>query len=94
MGRSERRSRPPTRLGEAVEGLIEGLAPHRSGTSFVAPDLPLDGPVALAIRDVAQRLGRPVSVIEAHERAVRRRGEADALAAAVPQTAAQHHPPA
>jgi CelD/BcsL family acetyltransferase involved in cellulose biosynthesis len=69
--------------GPALDALIEGLSPPGSGIGLVAPDLPLDGPVAAAMIEGAARAGRPVRILDRRERAVCRRapgGPADVRA--------------
>jgi CelD/BcsL family acetyltransferase involved in cellulose biosynthesis len=70
-------------LEAAVGGLIEGLAPASAGGSLIVPDVPLDGAVASAFRVAAVTRGRPVDVLEAHERAVLSRDAGEARAALV-----------
>jgi len=66
-----------TEIEEAVTGLIEGIAtPERS---LILPDLPLAGQVATAMLIAAERLRRPVEIVDSHRRAALfRSGEAAA----------------
>lgn len=50
----------------AVTALVDGLAAHGS---LIVPDLPLEGPVAAAFLQAANRAGRPVDVLDRHQRA-------------------------
>lgn len=69
--------------GEAVEAtvaaLLHGLAPATGGLSFIAADIPLDGPVANALAIAARRNKRPVDILDAHMRAALARSDAGAL---------------
>jgi CelD/BcsL family acetyltransferase involved in cellulose biosynthesis len=56
-------------LDAAVARLIEGLAPTDRGQSLILPDMPLDGLVALAVKDAARRAGRPIALLDQHLRA-------------------------
>ena len=50
----------------AVTTLVDGLAAHGS---LIVPDLPLEGPVAAAFMEAATRAGRPVDILDRHQRA-------------------------
>jgi CelD/BcsL family acetyltransferase involved in cellulose biosynthesis len=52
----------------AVATLLEGLAPKAKGLTFIAPDMPMESPVATALIDAAHRRGRPVDILDAHGR--------------------------
>ena len=54
-------------IAPAVGALVAGLAGRGS---LIVPDLPLDGPVAAALRAAATRANRPVDVLDRHVRAV------------------------
>lgn len=73
-----------TEIEEAVTGLIEGIA--TSERSLIVPDLRLAGPVAAAMLIAAERLRRPVEIVDAHRRAALfRSGEAaEDIRAALP----------
>ncbi len=58
-----------------VATLLDGLAPPGSGVSLIAPDLPLEGPVAAALIAAARRHNRPVDVLDGHVRAMLDRAE-------------------
>lgn len=68
---------------EAVEpvasALVHGLAPAEGGRTFIAADIPLDGPVAMAFAAAARRNNRPVDILDAHVRATLVRSEPGAL---------------
>jgi CelD/BcsL family acetyltransferase involved in cellulose biosynthesis len=53
----------------ALDLLVEGLAPARSRFSLVFPDIRTDGRIAMALRDLAGRQGRPFALLGAHVRA-------------------------
>jgi len=55
-------------VAPAVATMLEGLAPKAKGLTFIAPDMPMDSPVAAALIETAQRLGRPVDVLDPHVR--------------------------
>jgi CelD/BcsL family acetyltransferase involved in cellulose biosynthesis len=52
----------------AVATLLEGMAPKARGLTFIAPDMPLESPVAVALMETAKRLSRPVDVLDPHVR--------------------------
>ena len=62
-------------VAPAVAALLDGLAPAGSGTSLIAADLPLEGPVAVALIDAARRHNRPVDILDGHVRAALDRSE-------------------
>ena len=57
-------------VGIATAALLDGLAPPESGTSLIAADLPMEGPVAKALVAAALRQARPVDVLDGHVRAM------------------------
>lgn len=61
-------------LAAGALAIVDGLPGEGS---LVVPALPLDGAVAAALLDAAEAAGRPVAVLEAHRRAVLRRGPHD-----------------
>jgi CelD/BcsL family acetyltransferase involved in cellulose biosynthesis len=65
-------------LDAGVAALVEGLAPEGSGRSVIVPDLPIDSSIARALVRLAQTSGRPLSFLDAHERAMLKRSEAGA----------------
>jgi CelD/BcsL family acetyltransferase involved in cellulose biosynthesis len=67
----------------ALACLVEGLAPEGSGLSLVLPDMPLDGPVAEAVRAVAAVDARPLVLLDEHRRAMVTRQGVDGLRAAL-----------
>ncbi len=62
----------------AVDALIAGLAPDNSGLSLIMPDMPVDGVAADAVRAFAADSGRPLAVLDDHERAILTRGPVEA----------------
>ncbi len=54
--------------------LVEGLAPHDSGTSLILPEMATEGAIADALRAVAERSGRPLALLGEHRRAMLVRG--------------------
>jgi CelD/BcsL family acetyltransferase involved in cellulose biosynthesis len=62
-------------VGTAAAALLDGLAPPESGTTFIAADLPMEGPVAKALVAAALRQSRPVDVLDGHVRAMLSRSE-------------------
>lgn len=55
-------------VAPATAAMLEGLAPKARGLSFIAPDMPMDSPVAAALIEAASRLGRPVDILDPHVR--------------------------
>jgi len=70
------------RIDRGVRGLLDQVVP--AGTCLVIPDLPLDGPVAAAIRRAAAVDGRPVAAVGAQERAILDRVDGADLRAGLP----------
>ena len=66
-------------VAASVAALLHGLAPATSGLTFMAADIPLDGPVAAAFATAARRNNRPVDILDAHVRAMLARSDAGAL---------------
>lgn len=64
-----------TVVGNAMQALMDGLAPADGRVNLIVPDLPTDGAVAAALIAAATREGRPVDILGAHERAVFLRGD-------------------
>ncbi len=60
----------------ALSRLIDGLTPADSGVCLILPEMMIDGPVAAAVRAIAERDGRPLAVLNAHSRAMLVRGSA------------------
>ena len=58
------------RIEDTVAVMVDGLAPRGAGVSLILPDLPLDGPIAHALRRLADMSGRPALVLGGHVRAV------------------------
>jgi CelD/BcsL family acetyltransferase involved in cellulose biosynthesis len=58
--------------------LLDGLAHPDSGTSLIAADLPMEGPVAKALVAAALRQQRPIDVLDGHVRAMLSRSAPDA----------------
>jgi len=56
-------------LAEAAAALVDGLAPHGGGLTFIVPDLPIEGAVARALVAAALADQRPVDVLDGHVRA-------------------------
>lgn len=56
-------------VASAVATLLDGLAPPLGGLSFIAPDMPTESPVAVALIEAARRRDRPVDVLDPHVRA-------------------------
>jgi CelD/BcsL family acetyltransferase involved in cellulose biosynthesis len=52
----------------ALATLLDGLAPPARGLTFIAPDMPLESPIAAALIEGARRRGRPVDVLDPHVR--------------------------
>jgi CelD/BcsL family acetyltransferase involved in cellulose biosynthesis len=64
---------------EAASALLQDLANDDPGAAGVVfPLIALDDPAALALKQAARLAGRPVALIEAHQRAALMRGDAPA----------------
>lgn len=75
----------PLVVGGDIEGtlasLVEGLAPDGSGLSLMLPEVPVDGPVAEAVRAIAAHDARPLALLNEHRRAMVTRQRVDGLRA-------------
>ena len=70
----------------ALAGLIEGLAPAKSGLSLILPNMTTQGSLAEAMRANAFRSGRPLVLLGEYRRAMLTRGAAAAdLRAGLPR---------